>query len=179
MQSGANQIVEKYERECLEDSPDECNDLGVAAAQGEANMLYWSCNNIVNLQSSYYLFLKYPRNHPEIAFEYCPFPASFAPEDSIRPDYKQKCREVAYGICEGAISDQIEDNGCSITTTELEELQEKCEGQVDMMTGGPSIRDTDMPTYEPTPRPTKKPSRRPTKRYVGSSFIPVINWFLR
>lgn len=53
VQSGANQIVEKYERECLEDSPDECNDLGVAAAQGEANMLYWSCN-IVNLQSSYY-----------------------------------------------------------------------------------------------------------------------------
>ena len=30
--AGASQVVEKYEKKCLDDSPDECNDLGLAAA---------------------------------------------------------------------------------------------------------------------------------------------------
>ena len=34
VRAGAQQVIDKYEKQCLEDSPDECNDLGVAAAQG-------------------------------------------------------------------------------------------------------------------------------------------------
>ena len=30
--AGASQVVEKYEKYCLEDSPDECNEVGLAAA---------------------------------------------------------------------------------------------------------------------------------------------------
>ena len=44
----------------------------------------------------------------EIAFGFCPFDASsgFAP---MRPDYKESCREVAYGICRGVVGDKVED----------------------------------------------------------------------
>ena len=72
----------------------------------------------------------------EIAFEFCPFDtsASFAPPS--RPDYKEACREVASGICEGAVGNQVNDNGCSLTTSELLMLQDKCEYQVNLMTGG-------------------------------------------
>ena len=103
--AGANNVVRFYEKQCLEETADECVDLGEAAAQ-------------------------------EIAFEYCPFDAaaSFAPESS--PDYKEKCREVATGICKGALKDQVNDNGCSISNNDLKDLQDKCEHQVDMMTGG-------------------------------------------
>ena len=76
----------------------------------------------------------------EIAFEACPFDAvtSFAPG---RPNYKEKCRRVAYGICQGSVGAEVEKNGCSLTTGELLELQEKCEGQVNEMTGGPFLDD--------------------------------------
>ena len=125
----------------------------------------------------------------EIAFEYCPFDASasFAPESS--PDYKEKCREVAYGVCEGAVGDQVNDNGCSISTSDLEDLQDKCVRQVNKMTGGPSddhfdddhfnddhhAKDDDkwhgsgddgyeyvVITEMPTEKPTRRPSKRPT-----------------
>ena len=151
VRAGADQVVKKYEKQCLEDTVDECNGLGEAAAQ-------------------------------EIAFEYCPFSASasFAPES--QPDYKQECREVAYGFCEGAVGNQVNDNGCSISTGDLKNLQEKCERQVNRMTGGSDLIDdqikdddkwggsgddeyeyvvnTEMPTE--APRRTKKPTRRPT-----------------
>ena len=159
VRAGADQVVAKYEKQCLDDSPDECSDLGEAAAQ-------------------------------EIAFEFCPFSASasFAPES--QPDYKQSCREAAYGFCEGALGEQVNDNGCDISTVELSILQKKCRRQVDMMTGGNSYDDddkddqlivedddhkwddgvwgggddeiagivTDSPTYYPTRHPTKKPA---------------------
>ena len=35
VEEGAQQVVEKYEYECLGESPDECYDLGLAAAQRE------------------------------------------------------------------------------------------------------------------------------------------------
>ena len=35
VQAGADQVIEKYEKQCLEDTADECEDLGVAAAQGK------------------------------------------------------------------------------------------------------------------------------------------------
>jgi hypothetical protein len=77
-------------------------------------------------------------NEIEIAFEYCPFSASasFAPDS--QPDYKEACREVAYGVCKGAVGEQVYDNGCSISTSDLLGLQKMCEQQVDMMTGGGS-----------------------------------------
>ena len=69
-----------------------------------------------------------------IVSEYCSSSAiSFAPEST--PDYKQNCREVAYGVCEGAIGDQVDDD-CSMSTSDLLELQSKCKQQVNEMTGG-------------------------------------------
>lgn len=38
MQKGADQVVQKYEKKCLDDSPDECYDLGQAAAQRELHI---------------------------------------------------------------------------------------------------------------------------------------------
>ena len=40
VKAGANQVVEKYEKQCLEETPDECNDLGEAAAQGKMMSFY-------------------------------------------------------------------------------------------------------------------------------------------
>jgi hypothetical protein len=104
MAQGAAQVVEKYEKQCLDDSPDECNDLGQAAAQ-------------------------------QIAYEFCPFSAADSTSYSS-PNYKESCRSVAYGICEGAIYGYVQQNGCDMTTSELSQEQAKCEEQVDSMTGG-------------------------------------------
>jgi hypothetical protein len=73
----------------------------------------------------------------EIAFEYCPFDAS---SSFARPDYKETCREVATGICEGAVGGKVKDNGCSISDNNLARLQKKCENQVNSMTGGDTVR---------------------------------------
>jgi hypothetical protein len=100
-------VVTKYEKQCLDDSPDECYDLGQAAAQ-------------------------------IIAFDFCPFSAADATGYS-QPNYKASCRSVAYGVCEGAIYSNVRGNGCSISTSQLSKLQNKCEGQVDSMTGGENI----------------------------------------
>ena len=73
----------------------------------------------------------------EIAFDYCPFTAADSYGHGSEPDYKATCRSVAYGVCEGAIYDNVVDNGCKgISTSELNKLQYKCKGQVDAMTGG-------------------------------------------
>ena len=77
-----------------------------------------------------------------IAFDFCPFSAADASSYST-PNYKQSCRSVAYGICEGAIYDYVDENGCDIKTSELNKLQAKCEDQVDSMTGGKDDDDDD------------------------------------
>jgi hypothetical protein len=100
-----DQVVAKYEKQCLENSPDECYDLGQAAAQ-------------------------------MIAFNYCPFSAQADATAYGQPNYKASCRSVAYGVCEGAIYGYVRDNGCSISTSKLNQLQDECEDQVDSMTGG-------------------------------------------
>jgi len=87
----------------------------------------------------------------------------------MEPDYKEKCREVATGVCEGAVGDQVSQNGCSITTSDLLELQNKCEGQVDSMTGV-----TSEPSSKPTRRPTKKPTRKP-RSTRDPTFSPTLN----
>lgn len=130
--AGANKVVFEQEKSCLEDTTDECTELGEAAAQGNSNksfffaLLSWLTNCFCSLLL---VFI-------EIAFEFCPFDtsASFAPPS--RPDYKEACREVASGICEGAVGNQVNNNGCSLTTSELLMLQDKCEYQVNLMTGG-------------------------------------------
>jgi hypothetical protein len=103
-----DQVVAKYEKQCLDDTPDECYDLGQAAAQ-------------------------------MIAFDFCPFSAQSDATAYGQPNYKASCRSVAYGVCEGAIYNNVRDNGCSISTSQLNNLQNKCKGQVDSMTGGDSI----------------------------------------
>lgn len=127
VQAGADQVIEKYEKQCLEDTADECEDLGVAAAQGKT--LWWIqrypqirykyiCIAVYSsIAFSYLHYLQYT----EIAFEYCPFNAatSFAP----RPDYKEQCRQVATGVCKGSIKEQVNNNGCGISNAKLEDLQ--------------------------------------------------------
>jgi len=100
--SGADEVVTKYEKKCLEDNPDECTDLGNAAAQ-------------------------------EIAYDYCQKAAPYG----SRPNYKKTCRQVAYGICEGGVQKNVQ-SSCNkkLTTSELRNLQTKCRGQVNSMTGG-------------------------------------------
>ena len=140
MRAGAHTVVKKYEKQCLEDTADECNDLGVAAAQGKTP---WSsvliCISFENMLIE--VMVLFFALQTEIAFEFCPFDiaASFAPDD--QPDYKETCREVATGICKGNVGDQVNDNGCSISTSGLKELQAKCERQVNDMTGGSSAVD--------------------------------------
>ena len=54
-------------------------------------------------------------------------------------DYLQTCREVAYGICKGAINDKIKEqcpDQLPVSTTELNSLMGMCVEQVDSMTGG-------------------------------------------
>jgi hypothetical protein len=51
----------------------------------------------------------------------------------------QTCREVAYGICKGAIKDKIKEqclDQLPVSTTELNSLMGMCVEQVDSMTGG-------------------------------------------
>jgi hypothetical protein len=70
---------------------------------------------------------------PKIAFDYCPPPAD-AYGASRHKNYKKTCREVAYGVCEGAVGSNVQSNGCSITTSETRTLQKKCKSKVNSMT---------------------------------------------
>lgn len=90
----------------------------------------------------------------EIAYDYCPFDAaaSFG-----RPNYKEQCRVVAIGVCEGAVGQQVKKNGCELTTSQLSMLQDKCTDVVNDISGGPFLDDD---RFE---RPSNKPSRRPTR----------------
>jgi hypothetical protein len=85
----------------------------------------------------------------EIAFEFCPFGASAF----MRPDYKEACREVATGICEGAVGIKVNENGCNINDNNLLMVQNKCEGQVDSMTGGGTSSIELDGWVEPLPEP--------------------------
>ena len=70
---------------------------------------------------------------------------------SAKHNYLQDCRNVAYGICEGSILNKIQQQ-CpqnSVPTSELSELMDMCEDQVNSM--------VPIPTEVPTSRPTKKP----------------------
>lgn len=93
-----------------------------------------------------------------IAYEFCPFVAA---ESLGRPNYKEQCRVVAIGICEGSVGQQVQKNGCTLTTSELLVLQDKCTDAVNDLSGGPFLDDDRF--NQPTERPTNKPSRRPTR----------------
>jgi hypothetical protein len=77
-----------------------------------------------------------------IAFDYCPFYAADEAEGTAygQPNYKATCRDVAEGICEGAIYGYVRDNGCSITTSALNNLQDDCEDQIYSMTSGAAAK---------------------------------------
>lgn len=77
----------------------------------------------------------------QIAFEYCPFDAADSyGYGSAEPAYKESCRKVAAGVCEGAILKMVESNGCEPPTSDVAVLQEECAGQVDSMVG-PQVDD--------------------------------------
>eukprot|EP00804_Cyclotella_cryptica_P004703 CCRYP_019116-RA/>CCRYP_019116-RA protein AED:0.08 eAED:0.08 QI:0/0.66/0.75/1/1/1/4/365/330 len=127
VEQGAEQVIDKYERECLGDSPDDCSDLGNAAAQGK------------------FTFGVPDVCRRSIAFAFCPFNAASEASPASEPNYEKQCREVAYGICKGAIYNQVISNGCTMTTTELWQEQYKCEEQIDAMVDGDDNDDTYIP----------------------------------
>jgi hypothetical protein len=83
-------VVEKYEKQCLKNSSDECYDLGHVAAQMIA-------------------FDYCPFSAADEASD-----TAYG-----QPNYKASCRSVAYGVCEGAIYGYVDENGCSISTSKL------------------------------------------------------------
>ena len=132
VRDGAELVVNEHERECLDESPDECFGLGEAAAM----QVSFYDMSIIPI-GVYYCFLVTIKFFftAKIAFDYCPFSAADATGySSDEPEYKQTCREVAYGICAGTVGDMVESNGCDISTSDLVVLQEECEGEVDSMT---------------------------------------------
>ena len=151
--AGANQIVTKYEKQCLEDTTEECIDVGKAAAEGKKQ--YNIIGNLNCIYESFILSLV-SQITTEIAYEYCQFSAiTFGHDPAL--DYKQNCREVAYGVCEGSVGDQVNDNGCDISYWQLIRLQRKCEDQVDMMTnGGDDDNSGNIVTSKPSNRPTSR-----------------------
>lgn len=91
VRAGADEVVEQYEKQCLDDTTEECTDVGETAAQGTYQAFDILCSR--SLHKYYYSpLLSYSTT--EIAFEFCPFAAgaSFA-----RPNYKEQCRVVAVG----------------------------------------------------------------------------------
>ena len=141
VEAGADQVVDKYEKQCLDDSPDECNDLGQAAAQRKSFYFdMWDCYFVIDYSFDPHHVLSYIFISSEIAYAYCPFSAT-EDEASIygAPNYKASCRSVAYGVCEGAIYGYVRQNGCSISTSKLDDLQDECEDLIDAMTGGETV----------------------------------------
>jgi hypothetical protein len=80
-----------------------------------------------------------------IAFAFCPFDAASGTSAESEPDYKKQCHEVAYGFCKGAIYNQVLSIGCTMTTTELRQEQDKCKEQIDMMVDVDDDDDTYIP----------------------------------
>lgn len=74
----------------------------------------------------------------EIAYAYCPINVAY---DSSNPNYSSSCRNVAYGACRGAIYEDVIDNGCSISTGKLNQLQNRCENKVDSMIDGEVLKE--------------------------------------
>lgn len=107
---GVDQQVQRIEKECFDDDPSQCQDLGETAAE---IIVFANVNCSVASSSTY---------------------------GNDEPDYKETCREVAYGICSGYISTTINKycSGSNVSTSELLELQKKCEKQVDNMVGNGS-----------------------------------------
>lgn len=108
---GVDHQVDHYEEECLGDDPSQCQDLGETAAE----IIVFDNVCVPDMSGSAY--------------------------GNAEPDYKETCREVAYGICTGYISTTI-NKYCSdsnVSTSELLELQNKCEDQVDSMVGADEL----------------------------------------
>ncbi len=100
--SGVDTTVQGYERQCLNDNPQECLDLGETAAE-----------IIVNNYG-------------------CTVGAAYKSNN-----YKKTCRQVAYGYCQGQIPIKTQ-MWCSkiVSASDLIRLQNKCQTQVNSMTGG-------------------------------------------
>ncbi len=104
---GIDAQVKRIEKECLEDDSSQCEDLGETAAE----IIVFDNVCTPDFSSSSY------GHHP--------------------PNYKKTCREVAYGICEGNISSTAREycRDTRVSTSRLRSLQDKCEDQVNKMTG--------------------------------------------
>eukprot|EP01083_Nonionella_stella_P155150 500845_1 len=60
-------------------------------------------------------------------------------------DYKQECREVAYGVCRGQVPSKISQYcpDYSGSTSDLANLMDMCEDQVDDLSGGDEIESSE------------------------------------
>jgi hypothetical protein len=106
MANGAYQVVVKQENKCLNDTPDECYDLGHGAAQ---QIAYDFCP-----------FSATSYHHGEDEPDY---------KASCRSVAYGVCEGAIYQyVRDNGCKD--------ITTSELKDLQDECKGQVDSMTGG-------------------------------------------
>lgn len=94
--------VKQYEKQCLNDNPQECLDLGETAA--EIIVSNYGCQVGAAYKSN---------------------------------NYKKTCRSVAYGYCQGQIPIKTQ-IWCkkTVTASDLLRLQNKCQYQVNSMTGG-------------------------------------------
>eukprot|EP01083_Nonionella_stella_P040998 111167_1 len=104
---GADNQVQKVEKQCLNNDPSQCTDLGETAAE----IIVF--DNVCQPQ----------------------FDSQAVPPRP--PDYKETCREVAYGICQGQISAKINEYcaDSNVRSNRLLRLMDKCEDQVDKMVG--------------------------------------------
>lgn len=132
--NGVDDAVSAIEKVCLEDDSSQCIDLGEAAAE-QVVINDW-CSPSRSNSNTY--------------------------GNSDRPNYKEECKDAAVSICEGNINSVVNMWSCEQpSTSELNDLMDECEDQVDGMVGDD---DDDNNRRTPTRRPTKRPTRRPTKR---------------
>lgn len=123
--AGVDQQVQRIEKECFDDDPSQCQDLGETAAE----IIVFATVNCA-LASSKEFFTA----------GLGPGALSSSTYGNDEPDYKEICLEVAYGICAGYISTTLNKycSGSNVSTSEILELQKKCEKQVDNMVGNSS-----------------------------------------
>jgi len=102
--------VEKIEKTCLEDNSSQCSSLGYAAAEHV------------------------------VKDNWCT-PGGDDPDAQQTPDYKAECKKAATSICEGQIP-TVAYRWCpekKMSTSQLVDLQDECEDQVDAMVPGGEI----------------------------------------
>lgn len=105
---GVDAMVEQIKKECLNDSTDQCEDLGEAAAEG---IVFENvCIPMFDSQAA----------------------------GNKKPNYKKTCKKVARGICKGDISRKIKKYcpDDKVNANKLERLMGKCKSEINSLVDG-------------------------------------------